>query len=212
MEQRTVLRFRKRAILVHWLHFVPFVVLLVTGALMFFDATGMSGGRQVRVVHQFAAAFYVVVPVFYAIVDPKGAMSFLKLTFQWERSDLAWLRASLGFYFGRKAQMPPQGYLNGDQRLWQLIVVVSGAVFVLTGTLQWFFKLKIPLEFYQWVTLSHAAAFVVILVAFFAHLYLTTLHTAFEESLSAMLDGKVSPSYARDRYGKWYESKDPGPG
>ena len=212
MEQRTVQRFRKRAILIHWLHFVPFAILLITGALMFFDGTVMSGARQVRAVHQFAAAFYVVVPVFYAVADPRGVMSFLKLTFRWDRGDLAWLKSATGFYFGRKVQMPSQGYLNGDQKLWQLIVVISGVIFTLTGTLQWFFKLKIPLVLYQWVTLSHAAAFVLILFTFFVHLYLATMHPRFEESLSAMLDGKVSPPYARDHYAKWYEDKAPGAG
>jgi len=193
--------------MVHWLHFAPFVVLLVTGALMFLDATGMSGGQQIRAIHKVAAAFYVLVPVFYAIVDPRSVVNFVKSTLRWDRSDLDWLKASRRFYFGSNAEMPPQGYLNGDQKLWQLIVVVSGLIFTLTGVLQWFFKLKIPVALYQWVTLSHAAAFVVIAFAFFVHLYLTTLHPRLDESLSSMLDGKVSASYAREHYAKWYEGK-----
>ena len=203
MEQRDIRRFRKRAILIHWLHFVPFAVLLVTGAMMFFDATSMGGGRQIRTIHQVAAAFYVLVPVFYAIVDPSSVVRFLKSTFRWDQSDLAWLKSSVGFYFGSKEQAPPQDYLNGDQRLWQLIVVVSGLAFTLTGILQWFFKMKIPVALYQWFLLAHATAFVVATLTFFVHLYLTTMHPTFDESLSAMLDGKVSESYARRHYSKW---------
>jgi cytochrome b subunit of formate dehydrogenase len=48
MEQRTVERFRKRAILIHWLHAASFAVMLITGTIMFFDLTSMEGGHQIR--------------------------------------------------------------------------------------------------------------------------------------------------------------------
>jgi formate dehydrogenase subunit gamma len=106
-----------------------------------------------------------------------------------------------------KRQMPPQGYLNGDQKLWQLIVTVTGFIFVVTGILLWFFKLKISLAVYQWVLLTHAVCFVVVLFMFPVHFYLTTLYPGFEESLSSMIDGKVSESYARENHSKWLKEK-----
>ena len=203
MEQRTVERFRKRAILLHWLCVAPFAVLLITGSLMFLDLTNFSGGRQIRTIHQVAAVFLVTVPVLYSLLDPKAAISFLKEAFRWNRDDLAWLKASPSYYFGGRSQMPPQGYLNGDQRLWQLVVIITGSVFVTTGMLQWFFKLKISLVLYEWLSLSHATAFVIVSFAFFGHFYLTTLHPRFEQSLAAMVDGKVSSSYAEEHYRRW---------
>ncbi len=207
MEQRTVERFRKRAILIHWLQAASFAVLLITGALMFFDLTSFSGGHQIRTIHRVAAVFFVIVPVLYSLFDPKATISFLKEAFRWDRDDLAWLRASPSFYFDGKVQMPPQGYINGDQKLWQLVVIVTGLVFTLTGIMLWFFKLNIPLVLYQWVLLTHAAAFVIVSFMFLVHFYLSTLHPRFEESLSSMLDGKVSSSYAREHYSKWYNGK-----
>jgi len=103
--------------------------------------------------------------------------------------------------------MPPQGYINGDQKLWQLIVIVAGPVLAFSGALMWLFKLKLPLVLYHWVRLAHGTAFLVVSVMFLAHFYLSTLHPRFEESLASMLDGKVSPSYARDHYIKWYDEK-----
>ncbi len=206
-EQRTVRRFRGPAILIHWLHAASSAVLLVTGAIKFFDLASMSGALQIRVVHHAAAVFFVVVPVLYSILDPKATVSFLKEAFRWDHDDLAWLRASAGFYFGRKVQMPPQGYINGDQKLWQLVVIVTGFAFSSTGMLLWFFRSKIPLVFYQWVLLTHATAFVILSFMFLVHFYLTTLHPRFEESLSSMVDGKVSSAYAREHYGKWYDGK-----
>lgn len=103
--------------------------------------------------------------------------------------------------------MPPQGYLNGDQKLWQLVVIITGLLFMLPGILLWFFKFKIPVVLYQWVSLTHAVSFVVSLFMFLVHLYLTMLHPAFEESLSSMVDGKISESYARTHYSKWHDEK-----
>ena len=207
MEQRKVERFRKRVILIHWLEAVSFAILLVTGALMFFHLTDINGGKQIRIIHQVAAVFFVMIPIIFTLFDPKAAMSFLKVAFRWDPDDRAWLRGAVSLYFGRKVKMPPQGYINGDQKLWQLVVIVTGLVFILTGSLLWFFKFKIPLVLYEWVSLTHAMAFVVISLMFFMHLYLTTLHPAFEESLSSMVDGNVSASYAREHFGKWYDKK-----
>ncbi|MBI4283060.1 MAG: cytochrome b/b6 domain-containing protein [Chloroflexi bacterium] len=207
MEQRTLERFRKRTVWIHWLHAASSITLLVTGTIMFFDLTDMSGGHLVRTIHTVTAVFFVAVPLGYLIYDPKTALSFLRTTFRWDRDDLAWLRSSLGFYFGRNSQMPAQGYINGDQKLWQLVVVSTGFLFLITGLPLWFFKLKMAWMLYQVLLLTHALAFVALSVMFLLHVYLTTLNTKFEESLSSMVDGKVSESYARDHYGKWYEQK-----
>ncbi len=207
MEQRTIRRFRARAILIHWLNFAPFIVLLATGALMFFDAPGMIGARQIRTVHQVAAAFFIGIPVLYLALDPRSVLDFLKSTFRWNKADLAWLRGAPRYYSGGAATAAPQGYLNGDQKLWQLIVVICGPVLAVTGLVQWFFRLKIPVMAYQWVLLAHAAAFVVLMFAFFVHLYLASMHPRFGESLSSMLDGKISESYAREHYPVWYEEE-----
>ena len=205
MEKRTVRRFRTRAIMIHWLNFVPFILLLATGALMFLDVPGMTGARQIRTVHQVAAAVFIGIPVLYFALDPGSVFDFLKSTFGWNKNDLAWLRRAPRYYFRDVAAAAPQGYLNGDQKLWQLIVVVCGLVLAITGLVQWFFRLKIPAMAYQWVLLVHAAAFVVLMFAFFIHLYLASMHPRFGESLSSMLDGKVSESYAREHYTGWYE-------
>jgi formate dehydrogenase subunit gamma len=204
-ESRNVRRFRGGAILVHWLHAASFAVMLVTGMIMFFDLTDMDGGRLVRTIHKACAVSFVAVPVLFSLFDPRAALGFLKEAFLWSRDDLAWLRSSAGFYFGRRIEMPRQGYLNGDQRLWQLVTAVTGTVFALTGVLMWFFRLKMSLGLYQGILLAHAVSFVLATSLFLLHFYLALLHPRFEESLSSMVDGKISAGYARDHYAKWHE-------
>lgn len=193
--------------MIHWLQAASFAILLITGAIMFFDLTDVIGGQQIRAIHKVAAVSFAIIPLVYTLFDPKAAMNFLKETFRWDGDARSWLRRSVSFYFGRKVQMPPQGYINGDQKLWQLVVTVSGSVFILTGILMWFFKFKMPQELYQWVSLTHALAFVVVSFMFLVHFYLTVLHPEFEESLGAMVDGKVSSAYARKNYTKWYDEQ-----
>lgn len=207
MEQRTVARFRKRVIWVHWLHTVIFAVMLITGALIFFDLTGLSGGQMVRLIHRIMAVFFVAAPVLYSLFDPGSALSFLKEAFLWNRDDLAWTKSAVSYYFGGREQMPAQDRINGDQKLWQLIVIITGVVFVTTGIILWFFKFKIPQVSYQWVLFTHATAFGVVSVMFLWHFYVASFHPRFEESLSSMLDGKISQPYAREHYSKWYDRK-----
>ena len=202
---RSVVRFRVSVILVHWFHALSFAVMLVTGAIMFYDLTGMDGGRLVRTIHKACAVTFMAGPVIFSLIDPLAALGFLKEAFLWDRDDLAWLRSSMGFYFGRRTEMPRQGYLNGDQRLWQLVTAVTGTVFGVTGILMWFFKLKMSWGLYQGILLAHAASFALAAAMFLLHLYLAVLHPRFEESLSSMVDGKISPTYAREHYAKWYE-------
>lgn len=174
---------------------------------MFFDMTNMSGGYLIRIIHKVAAIFFIAPPLVFSIIDPRAAISFLKESFQWKRENFEWLKHSFKFYSGSNIQMPPQGYLNGDQKAWQLVVVLTGFVLTFSGLALWWFKLKMPWMLYQGILLTHAAAFIVVSISFLVHLYLTTLHPRLEESLSSMIDGKVSHAYAQKHYTKWYESK-----
>jgi formate dehydrogenase subunit gamma len=207
MDQRTVERFRQRVIWIHWLHMIAFVVLMVTGGLMFFHLTDFSSGHQIRIVHRTAAAFFVLTPVLFSLFDPRTTLSFLKDAFEWKQDDVLWLRHASRYYFLGHENTPPQGRINGDQKLWQLVVIVTAVVLTSTGIMLWLFKLKIPRLIYQGALLSHSAAFIVVSIAFMWHFYLRTLHPRFGESLSSMLDGRVSERYAALHYSKWYRTK-----
>jgi formate dehydrogenase subunit gamma len=207
MQVRSVRRFRTRVIWIHWLHMTAFAMLAISGCLMFFHAINFGNGTQIRMLHRAAAAFFVVIPIGYSIMDPTSSMAFLKEAFGWSLDDVTWLKASLSYYFHSRKKMPPQGRINGDQKLWQLVVILTSFILIISGIFLWFFKFKIPRLIYQGFLLSHSAAFVVVLVMFFWHFYLRSLHPEFEESLSSMIDGKVSESYAAEHYSKWYNTK-----
>jgi formate dehydrogenase gamma subunit len=207
MEQRTVRRFRTSVIWIHWLHMVAFAILAISGSMMFFHLANFSSGAQIHTVHRITAAFFVLIPVVYSIAAPVSSMTFLKEAFLWNMDDIAWLKASLRYYFYNRGKMPPQGRINGDQKLWQLVVILTSVILIFTGVVLWFFKFKIPRLTYQGFLLAHSAAFIVVIVMFLWHFYIRSLHPNFGESLSSMIDGKISETYAAQHYAKWYAGK-----
>jgi formate dehydrogenase gamma subunit len=203
MEQRTVRRFRASVILIHWLHMLAFSILAITGSLMFFNLTDFGSGPNIRTIHLTAAFFFTAVPIVFSFLEPGTSLMFLKEAFQWNKGDTAWLKSSIGYYFRDNKELPAQGRINGDQRLWQLVVVTTSTILILTGAVLWFFKFRIPRLAFQGLLLGHSIAFVVVSVAFFWHFYLRTLFPDFGESLSSMIDGRVSESYVSRHYRNW---------
>lgn len=166
---------------------------------------GFAGDQAIKLIHRAAAVIFVTIPVLYSIIDPRTALVFLKEAFLWGRDDLGWEVSAVNYYYGGKAYMPPQGRINAGQKIWQLIVVLTGLLFTFSGVVLWFFRLKIPVAIYQGVLLTHAITFILVIVWFLWHVYLATLHPRFPESLPSMLDGKVSEPYAAEHYRKWYD-------
>jgi formate dehydrogenase subunit gamma len=208
-EIRTVERFRKRTIILHWVHSAAFLVLAVTGAIILLYGTGYSNFNTGISLHRAAAAIFIIIPIVNYFLEPRSTSNFIKETFKWSRDDIRWLLAAPGYYFGGpEEKMPPQGRLNSGQKLWQALIIVTGLIFVVTGIAMWVFRLSLPISAYQWLLFVHGIAFVIILVMFLLHTYLAVFHPRFRESFRSMLDGRVSPTYARTHYRKWYEKEE----
>ena len=206
MENRTVERYRKRTVLFHWAHAASFAILLLTGTVMFLPGTGPSGGDSIAIVHRIAAVIFIAMPALYAFYEPKAAAGFIRETIFWGKEDLKWLIAAPDHYFGGpEDKMPPQARLNTGQKVWQLVIIGTGFVFLVTGAIMWLFKSRIAIDAYQWVLFVHGTAFVIVFVMFLVHFYMGVFHPGMRESLPSMLDGKISPSYAKRHYRKWYD-------
>jgi len=206
-ESRVVERFRKRSIWFHWIHTVAFLVLVITGAILFFPGLGApAAGGVTRLVHRIAVVFFVFTPIVYSILNPRMALHFIKETFTWGADDFTWVTKAPDYYFGGdEEKMPPQGNINPGQKMWQLIILISGALFLVSGILMWFFKDTLSPEVFQWSVIVHDVAFILAFLMLLVHVYLGVLHPRMTESLRSMWDGRISKSYARNHYGKWYE-------
>ena len=206
MTNLEVEKYRKPVRVLHWVHSGSFVFLFLTGLVLFIPGLGfLAQDSWTRLVHRIAAAVFVIAPVIYIILDPRSVARGLKQAFTWGREDIGWLKAAPGYYFqGYEEGMPPQDAMNTGQKMWWFVVIVFGAVFVLTGAILWFFKTIAPASVLQWMVFVHDISFVFTGVMFFLHIYLGVFHPLMTESWGAMVTGKISAGYARAHHAKWY--------
>jgi formate dehydrogenase subunit gamma len=204
-EARTVERFRKRTVWFHWIHTAAFLTLLVTGAILFFPGLGgAAAGGATRFIHRIAVVVFVGVPLIYVAINPRMSWHFIKETFTWGSDDYRWVLRAPDYYFGgAEEKMLPQGHVNTGQKAWQLIVVVTGVIFLVSGALM--LSNSLGPAVFRWAVIAHDVAFIVALLMFLVHIYLGVIHPRMTESLRSMLDGKISRKYARSHYGRWYE-------
>jgi formate dehydrogenase subunit gamma len=206
-EPRVVERFKKRTIWFHWIHTASFLVLIITGAILFFPGTGeAAAGGTTRFIHRIAVVIFVAVPVIYSFLNPRTAWHFIKETLTWGKDDLGWAQAAPLYYFGgAEENMPPQGHVNTGQKMWQFIVLGTGILFFISGLIMWFFKDTVSTGLFQWCVIVHDVAFLLAFLMLLVHIYLGIIHPRMSESLYSMWDGKISKKYARNHYGKWYD-------
>ena len=206
-EARVVERFRKRTVWFHWIHTTAFLVLLVTGAILFLPGLGApAAGGLTRSIHRIAAVIFIAAPIAYFIINPKMSLRFIKETFTWNNDDIRWLRLAPDYYFGGDdSKMIPQGHVNTGQKMWEFITLSTGILFVVTGLLMWFLKDTLSPGFFQWMVIVHDFAFILAFLMLLVHIYTGSLHPRMTESLRSMWNGKISKKYARSHYSKWYD-------
>jgi formate dehydrogenase subunit gamma len=200
-------KYRKPIRVLHWIHSAAFVLLFLTGLVLFIPSLGfLAEDSWTRLIHRIAAIIFVLAPVIYIILDPKAAGRGLKMAFTWGAEDLGWLKAAPACYFlSDESAMPPQGCMNAGQKMWWFIIIVFGVVFLITGAILWFARELVPVALAQWMVFIHDVSFIITGTMFFVHLYLGVFHPMMTESWKAITTGKISAEYARTHHGKWYE-------
>jgi len=204
-------KYRKPTRILHWVHAGAFVVLFFTGLVLFVPPLGvLAQDGWTRLLHRIAAFVFVIAPLIYVPMNWKTTLNGVKEAFTWGVEDLGWLKAAPQYYFlCDEEKMPPQGHINSGQKMWWLLVIVFGVVFVITGAIMWFGKLAAPPALLQWAVVVHDVAFIVTGNMFFVHIYMSVVHPLVRPlktgAWSSMATGKVSIDYAKSHHSKWYE-------
>jgi formate dehydrogenase subunit gamma len=205
--QREVEKYRKPTRILHWIHAGAFVLLFLTGLVLFIPQLGIiAQDSWTRVIHRIAAVIFVIAPLIYITMNWKSTKRGIKDAFSWGADDIGWLQAAPRYYFlGDEQGMPPQGHMNTGQKMWWFIVIVFGVIFVITGAVMWFAKTTAPAAVLQWMVFVHDIAFIVTGAMLLLHIYLGVIHPLMTESWGAMVRGKMSAEYAKKHHAKWYE-------
>lgn len=201
-----VVKYRKSIRVLHWIHTGSFILLFLTGLILFVPGLGfLAEDSWTRVIHRVGAVLFIVIPLIYLVISPRGAMNGLKKAFTWNSADLGWLKAAPRYYFlGDDSGMPPQGEMNSGQKVWWLITIVFGLIFVATGLVMWFGKTTVAPGALEWMVLIHDIAMIVTGAMFLLHIYLGVFHPMMTEAWKSMSKGTVSSEYAKSHHAKWY--------
>jgi len=210
MEQE-IERYRKPTRVLHWVHAGAFVILFLTGLVLFIPPLGfLAQDSWTRVIHRIVAVVFVVAPLIYIPMNWKATWKGIKEAFTWGVEDIGWLRAAPRYYFlCDEKEMPPQGHMNTGQKMWWFLALIFGVLFVITGAIMWFAKTAAVPALLQWMVFIHDIAFIVTGAMLFVHIYLSVAHPLMRPTRvgawSSMARGKVSVEYAKSHHGKWYE-------
>jgi len=204
-------RYRKPTRVLHWIHSTAFVVLFITGLILFIPQLGfLAQDSWTRLLHRIAIVFFVGIPIIYLLGNWSASWKGIKDAFTWNSDDAGWLKAAPRYYFlcDEKA-MPPQPHMNTGQKLWWLLVILGGLVFFITGLFMWLFKDVASAGLLQWMTFFHDIAFIATGCMFLVHIYMSVIHPltrpAATGAWNSMARGTVSAEYAKSHHGKWYE-------
>jgi formate dehydrogenase subunit gamma len=200
-------KYSKPTRILHWVHLVSFCILFLTGLVLFVPGLGIIAQDSVtRVIHRIAAVLFIIAPLIYIPMNLKATWKGIKEAFSWSAADIGWLKAAPAYYFsGDESGMPPQGAMNTGQRLWWLIVLVSGVLFTITGLVMWFAKTTASAAVLQWMVLIHDIAFILAGSMLLLHIYLGIIHPLMTEAWKAIYKGTISVGYAKKHHAKWYE-------
>jgi formate dehydrogenase subunit gamma len=181
--------------------------LFLTGLVLFIPQLGFLAQDSVtRVIHRIGAVIFIVAPLVYIPMNWSATKRGIKEAFSWGASDIGWLKAAPTYYFlGDEKNMPPQGSMNTGQRLWWLIVLVSGVVFTVTGLIMWFAKTSAPAALLQWMVFLHDVAFILAGTMLLLHIYLGLFHPLMNEAWKSIYKGTISTEYAKKHHAKWYD-------
>jgi len=146
MTHHEVVKYTKPARVMHWVHTGAFILLFLTGLVLFIPQLGfLAEDGWTRIIHRVAAVVFAVFPLIYVIMRPGPAWRAIREAFTWGKEDMGWLQAAPRYYFtGDEKGMPPQREMNTGQKMWWFMTLVFGIIFVITGAVMWFGQQAAP--------------------------------------------------------------------
>lgn len=207
--RRVVLRFDRVERTVHWVNAALFLVLILTGAALYFTPLIALVGRR-RLIEQIHLYVGLSLPLPLLLGAAAGWGRALRRDVgrmnRWSEEDMRWLRGLVDAASGRPraAARPRLGKFNPGQKLNAAFVAGGGLVMLGTGALlRWY--VPFPLSWRAGATFVHnwlAALFVVLILGHIA------FALADREALRAMLRGRVSRAWAAAHAPAWLDEAD----
>jgi formate dehydrogenase subunit gamma len=188
--------------LYHWINAIAYTYLMLTGLALFTPlaywlAYVLGGPATIRYWHPWIGlVFFATIIWMYRVW--KGDMQPIPQDDQWNKNIKAYAQ-------NHDEAMPPQGRFNAGQKKFWWVMLYCTFILLISGIIMWIPE-KMPREFH-WVlpiiVFIHSATALITIAAFIIHVYMSILMTP--GSMKAMVDGRVSTTWARTHHRLWYE-------
>jgi formate dehydrogenase subunit gamma len=188
--------------LYHWINAIAYTYLMLTGLALFTPlaywlAYVLGGPATIRYWHPWIGlVFFATIIWMYRVW--KGDMQPIPQDDQWNKNIKAYAQ-------NHDEAMPPQGRFNAGQKKFWWVMLYCTFILLISGIIMWIPE-KMPRGFH-WVlpiiVFIHSATALITIAAFIIHVYMSILMTP--GSMKAMVDGRVSTTWARTHHRLWYE-------
>jgi formate dehydrogenase subunit gamma len=199
---RRLVRYSLGERLVHSAAALSYVYLLLTGLAfwtpgLYWMATMLGGGYLSRVVHPVIGVVFAAVVAWMYLVWRRDMRT--------TAGDRAWRKAMAAYIRNDDARVPPAGRFNFGQKQLFWVMVLGGAVLLVSGVVLWMPQAVPPSQ--RWLlegaVLLHAGSALVTIAGFIVHLYMGL--AVVPGGLRAILHGDVSDAWARHHHRAWYD-------
>ena len=204
-----IFRLNKPTRAAHWIYVACYAVLFLTGMLLFADAFDFlaplfGGFEMAQLLHRIFAVTFLLPIVILLFIVPKTFFGWLKEILALRKDDLAYFPALGKELLGLHAECPPQGFLNGGEKMNSYAVLSLTTLIILSGFVIWFPD-AFSITLVQWGYTIHAGAMALLTAAATIHIYQTAFNPSTKPSLEGMLTGYVSAEYAKGHHTIWYD-------
>ncbi|MGH9121583.1 MAG: cytochrome b/b6 domain-containing protein [Acidimicrobiales bacterium] len=195
---------------VHWINAGLFLILILTGAALYFEPLMALVGRRALMerIH-IDAGLALPVPIVFALAGSWGKRmrADLRRFNRWTEDDGMWLRVTFRGRAERAAARVnlKEGKFNAGQKL--NAAFTGGAILVMLGTgaiMRWFHPF--PLSWRTGATFVHNWLFVAIVVVIVGHV---AFALSDRDALGSMFTGRISDDWARRRAPGWWQELHP---
>lgn len=186
----------------HWLVAIAFVLSLLSGFALYspwlfrFLTPLFGGGAMTRFLHPWFGLFFDIFFLF-QFLNWFAPMA-------WTSADTRWMKRIRRYTTNQDKREPEEvGFFNGGQKVYFWMIVLSAALFLITGLLMWFDHV-IPRWIVAFSYVIHDLAALLMLAGFIVHIYEGT--AAMPGTFRAMSNGTVTEKWAWTHHPAWYHA------
>ncbi len=225
-EKRMIYARPAKVIRLHWFNALVWLLLtlsglgIVRGDLAFMpqaysDAVQKMAGGQFNLIagHSTLGLVWMGVFILFTLFNWKEVVypflrKILSVTPKALMADATQMAVDIGRLFGlfKSVRLAPAGRYNGAQRLLGTMILLSGVIIALTGTLMFVLFLFTPVfvdaAVFQWSLVAHGFFVGLVYIGLVAHIYYSVVEEP--EVLESMKSGYLEEEYVRHHSPGWH--------